>query len=196
MSSTKKDNVKENTNQFKENTDRYLEQQRQQYKDTASNISQTTEKINENVNKFQENNRIVFEKNVDTFRRSQEQINRTIQEISNNSIELQKNVFDTYQSSYTQFWDNINNNSYWKNFNIPQRYSETSDTLNKNIQNYTINATNFINEIAVSGIENFNKSIELTQRYYNDIVQIISIMHKKYKDHTIDNRKYKFFPSF
>ena len=58
-----------------------------------------------------------------------------------------------------------------KNFNIPQRYSETSDTLNKNIQNYTINATNFINEIAVSGIENFNKSTELTQRYYNDIVQ-------------------------
>ena len=171
MSSTKKDTVKENTNQFKENTDRYLEQQRQQYKDTASNISQTTEKINESVNKFQENNRIVFEKNVDTFRKSQEQINRTIQEISNNTIELQKNAFDTYQSSYTQFWDNINNNSYWKNFNIPQRYSETSDTLNKNIQNYTINATNFINEIAVSGIENFNKSIELTQRYYNDIVQ-------------------------
>ena len=172
MSSTKKDNVKENINQFKENTDRYLEQQRQQYKDTASNISQTTEKINENVNKFQENNRIVFEKNVDTFRKSQEQINRTIQEISNNAIELQKNVVDTYQSSYTQFWDNIkNNNSYWKNFNIPQRYSETFDTLNKNIQNYTINATNFINEVAVGGIENFNKSIELTQRYYNDIVQ-------------------------
>ena len=47
MSSTKKDNIKENTNQFKENTDRYLEQQRQQYKDTASNLSQTREKINE-----------------------------------------------------------------------------------------------------------------------------------------------------
>ena len=172
MSSTKKDNVKENTNQFKENTDRYLEQQRQQYKNTASNISNTTENINESVNKFQADNKRVLENNVDTFKKSQEQINRTIQEISNNAIELQKNAFDTYQSSYTQFWDNINNNnSYWKNFNIPQRYSETSDTLNKNIQNYTINATNFINEIAVSGIENFNKSIELTQRYYNDIVQ-------------------------
>jgi hypothetical protein len=35
----------------------------------------------------------------------------------------------------------------------------------------SINATNFLNEIAVGGIENFNKSIELTQRYYNDIVQ-------------------------
>src|ERR671913_1903175 len=66
---------------------------------------------------------------------SQEQINKTIQEISNNAIELQKNVFDTYQSSYAQFFDNINNNnSYWNNFNIPQRYSETYNTLNKNIE--------------------------------------------------------------
>ena len=171
MSSTKKDNVKENTNQFKENTDRYLEQQRQQYKDTASNISQTTENINENVNKFQADNKRVLENSVDTFRKYQEQINKTTQEITQNSIELQKNILNTYQSSYAQFWDNINNNSYWKNFNKPQRYSETSDTVNKNIQNCTVNATNFLNEIAVGGIENFNKSIELTQRYYNDIVQ-------------------------
>ena len=171
MSSTKKDNIKESNNQFKESTDRNLEQQRQQYKDTASNISQTTDKINENVNKFQDDNRRIFEKNVDTFRKPQEQINRTIQEITNNSIELQKNVFDTYQSFYTQFFDNIKNNSYWKNFNIPQRYSETYNTLNKNIQKYTVNATNFLNEIAVGGIENFNKSIELSQRFYNDIVQ-------------------------
>ena len=171
MFSTKKDNVKENTNQFKENTDRYLEQQRQQYKDTASNISQTAEKINESVNKFQDDNRQIFEKNAETLRKNQEQINKTTQEISNNTVELQKNVFNIYQSSYAQFWDNINNNSYWKNFNIPQRYFETYNTLNKNIQNYTVNATNFVNEIVVGGIENFNKSIELTQRYYNDIVQ-------------------------
>ena len=171
MSSTKKDNIKENTNQFKENTDRYLEQQNQQIKNTASNVSNTTENINESVNKFQADNKRVLENNVDTFRKSQEQINKTTQEITQNSIELQKNILNTYQSSYAQFWDNINNNSYWKNFNIPQRYSETSDTLNKNIQNCTVNGTNFVNEITVSGIENFNKSIELIQRYYNDIVQ-------------------------
>jgi hypothetical protein len=171
MSSTKKDNVKENTNQFKENTDRYLEQQNQQIKNTASNVSNTTENINESVNKFQADNKRVLENNVDTFRKYQEQINKTTQEITQNSIELQKNILNTYQSSYAQFWDNINNNSYWKSFNIPQRYSETSDTVNKNIQNCTVNATNFLNEITVGGIENFNKSIELTQRYYNDIVQ-------------------------
>ena len=48
------------TNQFKETSDKYLEQQRQQYKDTASNISDTTEKINENVNKFQNDNKRIL----------------------------------------------------------------------------------------------------------------------------------------
>ena len=164
MSSTKKDNVKESTtNQFKENTKETLEQQRKQSNKTASNINQTTEKINENINKLQEDSRRIIEKNKETFKKSQE--------ISNNAIELQKNVLNTYQSSYAQFFDNINNTSYWKNFNIPERYSETYNTINRNIQDYTINATNFINEIAVGGIENFNKSIELTQKYYNDIVQ-------------------------
>jgi hypothetical protein len=172
MSSTKKDNIKETTSQFRESTGRYLEQQRQQYNDTASNISETTNKINQNVNKFEEDNRRIFENNVEIVRKNQEHINKTIQQISNNAIELQKNVFDAYQSSYTQFFDNINNNnSYWKNFNIPQRYSETYNTLNKNIQDGTINATNIINEVTAGGIENFNKAIELTQRYYNDIVQ-------------------------
>ena len=172
MSSTKKDNtVRENTNQFKENTDRYLEQQRQQFKDTTANVSNTTQKISENVNRFQDDNRRIFEKNAETLRKNQEQINKTIQEVSNNIIELQKNVLDTYQSSYTQFFDNNNNNSYWKNFNIPERYSEIYNTINKNMQNYTANATNIINEITAGSIENFNKAIELTQRYYNDIVQ-------------------------
>jgi hypothetical protein len=64
----------------------------------------------------------------------------------------------------------ITHNSYWKNFNIPTRYSETYNTLTKNIQDCTVNPTNFINEITLGSIENFNKSIELTQRYYNDIV--------------------------
>jgi hypothetical protein len=171
MSSTKKDNViKESTaNQFKETTDRYLEQQKQQYNDTASNVSDTTKKINENVNKFQEDNRRIFENNADTFRKSQEQINKIIQETSNNIVELQRNVFNTYQSIYAQFFDNINKS--WKNYNIPERYSETHNTIDKNIQDYTVNATNFINEIAVGSIENFNKAIELTQRYYNDLVQ-------------------------
>lgn len=171
MSSTKKNNTKETINQFRESTDKYLEQQRQQYNNTVSNISEMTNKINQNINNFQENKRI-FENNVEIFRKNQEQINQIIQQISNNAIELQKNVLDTHRSSYTQFFDNINNNnSYWKNFNIPERYSEIYNTINKNMQDYTVNVTNITNEITTGSIENFNKSLEITQRYYNDIVQ-------------------------
>ena len=179
MSSTKKDKtVKETTiDELKESTNSYLEQQRQQSKDTVSNISQTTEKINENVNKFQEDNNRIFENTSDTFRKSQEQVNNTIEEITNNTIEFQKNIYKTYQSFYSQFFNinnnnnNNNNDSYWKNFNTKERYSEFYNTINKYIHNYTINATNIINETAASGIENFVKAIELTQRYYNDIAQ-------------------------
>ena len=172
MSSTKKtdDIRKENIDQVNESTNKYFDQQKQQFKNTAANVSDTTEKIAQKVNKFQEDNRKIFENNAETVRKNQEQFSKTSQEISNNTIELQKNIFDTYQSSYVQFFDNINN-SYWKNFNTSQRYSEMYNTLNKNIQDNTVNATNFINEITVGGIENFNKSLALTQRYYNDIVQ-------------------------
>jgi len=170
MSSTKKGDAKENTNRTKESTERYLEQQRQQYKDTTSDLTQATEKINENVNKFQDNNRRIIEKSADTFGKFQEQINKTTQEISYNIIDLQKNVFNIYQSSYSQFLNNISK-SYWQNFMIPERYSETYNTLNKNIQDSTVKTTNFLNEIFVGSIENLKKSLELTQRYYSDIVQ-------------------------
>ncbi|HJS65445.1 MAG TPA: hypothetical protein VJ767_11400 [Nitrososphaeraceae archaeon] len=169
MSSTKKGDVKENTNRTKESTEKYLEQQKQQYKDTASDLSQATEKFNENVNKFQNDNRRIIEKNADTFGKFQEQINKTTQEISYNIIELQKNVFNIYQSSYSQFLNNLYK-SYWQNFIIPERFSESYNTLNKNIQDSTVNTTNFLNEIFVGSIENLKKSLELTQRYYSDIV--------------------------
>jgi hypothetical protein len=57
MSSTKKDNIKESTNQLKESKDKYLEKQNQQVEDAASNMSYTTDKINESVNTFQDENR-------------------------------------------------------------------------------------------------------------------------------------------
>ena len=95
--------------------------------------------------------------------------NKSTKEISNNTLELQKNVFNTYQSPYVQFLDNIYKS--WENFKIPERYAETYDTLNKNVQEYTVNSINFVNEIVVGGIENFNRTIEPSLRYYSDIMQ-------------------------
>ena len=146
---------------------------------TQKDIKETIDKVNQSVSKFQLDNRRLFENNVDTFRKYQEQINQVIQQISKNTIELQKNVFDTYLSSYSQFFDNLTNNQYWNNFNISEKYSETYNTINKNIQDYTVNATNIINEISTGTIENFNKAIELTRRYYNNTIQNIDDYSQK-----------------
>lgn len=58
-----------------------------------------------------------------------------------------------------------------RKFKIPERYSETYDTLNKNVQEYAVNAINFVNKVVVGGIKNFNRTIELSQSYYNDLMQ-------------------------
>jgi hypothetical protein len=58
-----------------------------------------------------------------------------------------------------------------RKFKIPERYSETYDTLNKNVQEYTVNAINFVNKLVVGGIKNFNRTIELSQSYYHDLMQ-------------------------
>ncbi|MDR4510736.1 MAG: hypothetical protein MRJ93_03410 [Nitrososphaeraceae archaeon] len=168
--SSKKEEIKESINKAKDTTDKNLEQQKQLVKDTTSNITETTDNIDENVNRFLRESPRIFEKNTETFRKFQEQIIKGTQEISNNVAELQKNFFNTYQSSYNQFLDNTYR-SYWQNFNIPERYSESYNRVNKNIQDGTNNLTNFINEITVGGIEHYSHSLELTQRYYNDILQ-------------------------
>lgn len=58
-----------------------------------------------------------------------------------------------------------------KSFDMPEKYSEISNALNKNIQDFTMNSTNVINELISGGIENFNRLQELSQRYYNEVVQ-------------------------
>jgi hypothetical protein len=174
MASTKKDEVKVNTNQFDESTDRYLEQQRQQVKDTTSNLSQTTEKFTESVTKFQDDNRRNVEKNADTFRKYQGQISTATQEViqrgSINTIEIQKNICNTVHSTCVQFLDNISKSS--ENFKTPEEWYEIYNPFN--FQEYFLNIPNtqkFINESTVSGVENLNKMIEFTQRYCNDVVR-------------------------
>ena len=173
MVNAKEENKNKQSEIIKEETKNFVnQQQRQQLENTTNNISESIKKINDNINEYQQANKAILEKSIDTSNKYQQETINTIQSVFNNYVELQKNVFDIYRSSYSQFFDNINNyNSYWKNFNIPQRYSEIYNTINKNIYDSTVNASNISNEISVGGIENFNKAIELTQRYYNDIVQ-------------------------
>lgn len=126
-----------------------------------------TNEIAKSINKFQDESRKIYENNIERINQYQNQIIDTSKNIVDNYIELQKNTVNIYQSTYSQILENLSH-SYWKDSNIPDRFTEAYNTINKNALDNITDTTNFINEIALRNIETANKSIEYAQRYFND----------------------------
>ena len=104
------------------------------------------------------------------MKENQNKIITTAKETSNNYIELQKNVINFFQSvAYFPFF-NLSTSSL-EDFNIPERYFKTYNTINKNRIDDTTNITNVANQVLLSGIQNIIKITELTQKYYNESIQ-------------------------
>jgi hypothetical protein len=53
----------------------------------------------------------------------------------------------------------------------PKQYTDIYNKTNQNITDQTINCAKRVNEFVLTYIESFNKSIEITQKFYNDSVQ-------------------------
>ena len=164
-------NKEENiSNNLKEETKQFLEQQSQQVKNTTSTISEATNKINDNINQYQETNRTILDKNIDTANKYQQETINTTQSILNNYVELQKNLLNSFQSVFSRFL-NDTFKSYLNNFTSAQRYTDAYNKTNQTITENTINCTRRLNDVAVTSTESFNKSIEIAQKYYNESVQ-------------------------
>ena len=161
---------KKQSNNIKEETGKFLDQQRQQIANTTSNISDTTNKVTNSVNEYQQTNRAILDKSIDTSNKYQQETINTIQSISNNTIELQKNFANTLQSVFSKFLDNTSK-SYWNNYLYPQRYTDVYNKTNQNVTDNTVNATRRIIDVVLGSTETFNKSIEIAQKYYNDSIQ-------------------------
>lgn len=172
-----KNNKKENNieRDSKENTERNLDLQRRQ----QQQIENITNNISSNINnsqssifldKSQEKTRNMYKNNIERINQFQKQIIDNNKEFSTKYIELQKNIIKTFRSNYGETFENIYN-SYWNNSQIPERYTETYNTINRNVTDDITNRTKFINEIVIGNIETFNKSIESVQRYFNDTIQ-------------------------
>jgi glutamyl-tRNA reductase len=88
-------NIREENKKYtitvKDETEKLLDQQKQQ-------ISDATNKFNENINKYQKISNEIIEKSIDTTSKYQQQAINTFQSITNNFVELQKNLLETYQS--------------------------------------------------------------------------------------------------
>jgi sugar-specific transcriptional regulator TrmB len=165
MVNVKEENKKQSNN-IKEETNKFLDNQRQQLENTTSTISESTN----NINEYQRSNKEILDKSIDTSNKYQQENINTIQTISNNYIELQNNILNTYQSAFSKFI-NDTNKSYWNNYRVPQRYSEIYNKNNQNVIDNTINATRKSHELILASTETFNKSIEISQKYYNDPVK-------------------------
>jgi len=178
--------TKKQSNNIKEETGKFLDQQRQQIENTTSTISDTTNKVTNNVNQYQQTNKAILDKSIDTSNKYQQETNNTIQSITNNTLELQKNFANTFQSVFSKFLDNTSK-SYWNNYLYPQRYADVYNETNQNVTNNTVNATRRINDVVLASTETFNKSIEIAQKYYNEAAQnylnFVNKIEKSYYNH-------------
>jgi ABC-type transporter Mla subunit MlaD len=170
MVNVKEEAKNKQSNNIKEEAKEFLDNQRQQLKNTTSTISESTNKVNDNINEYQRTNKANLEKSIDTANKYQQETINTIQTIANNYVELQNNILDTYQSAFSKFINNTTK-SYWNNYRVPQRYYEVYNKNNQNVIDNTINATRKSHELILATTEAFNKSIEISQKYYNDSVQ-------------------------
>ncbi|MDF2738348.1 MAG: hypothetical protein K0S93_2208 [Nitrososphaeraceae archaeon] len=168
-----KEENKRQSNNIKEGTNKFLDNQRQQLENTTSTISETTNNINENINEYQNINNKVLEKSFELADKYQQQIINTIKAISNNYVEAQKNFLYNYQPAFSRFLDDTYNKtkSNLNNFRFLERYADVYNKTNQTITDNTINCTQRVNDFTLTSIESFNKSIEIAQKYYNEAVQ-------------------------
>jgi hypothetical protein len=94
----------------------------------------------------------MYKNNIERINQFQKQIIDNNKEFSTKYIELQKNIIKTFRSNYGETFENIYN-SYWNNFQIPERYTETYNTINRNVTDDITNRTKFINEIVIGNID-------------------------------------------
>ncbi|MGE5633986.1 MAG: hypothetical protein ACM3VV_02025 [Deltaproteobacteria bacterium] len=103
----------------------------------------------------------------------QEQTTRKAKEVTNYYLELHKNMINTYNSVYSQILQDIFNSS-WNGFTSPERFTDYPFD-NKNM--YTSLISNradsliLIDNIMTKNLNTFMKSLELTQRFYKNIIE-------------------------
>jgi hypothetical protein len=110
----------------------------------------------------------------DIFKKDQERINSEAKEITNYYLELHKNMINTYNSIYSQILQNSSSLSLDVFFSGAGRFTNyPSDIKNMYIRlvSNRDESLKLIDNIITENLDTFIKSIELTQKFYKDIIQ-------------------------
>jgi hypothetical protein len=114
---------------------------------------------------------------------------RNAKEIANYSLDLHKDIINTYNSVYSQLLQNIFNYSN-NDITILKRFMDYpfdnknmyTNSISNNLS-YSDESLKLIDNVMTKNMDTFIKSIELTQRFYKDIVQSYLNYIKKSKIH-------------
>ena len=100
----------------------------------------------------------------------QQAIKKTMKEIKYNFMEEHKNIINTYCSIYSKQLDEIIDDNF-SNPKIMEEYSNTYSGKNLNLIDNQNNTTRIISDIMDKNMDTFLKSIEVTHKFYSDVVQ-------------------------
>ena len=109
----------------------------------------------------------------DCFKQHREQTMREARAITNYFLELHKDMVNSYILEYTNLIQNIFNSS-WDDFTIPGKVTDHPFEIQNMYSVLSSNRDNslkLIDNIITKNMYTFIKSIEVTQRFYKDVVE-------------------------
>ena len=138
---------------------------------------QSQRKLSEPIIYQGENQRNILLKDDDNdgFKQHQdrEQTMREARAITNYFLELHKDMVNSYTLEYTNLLENIFNSS-WDDFTIPGKVTDHPFEIQNMYSVLSSNrdtSLNLIDNIMTKNIYTFIKSIEVTQRFYKDVIE-------------------------
>ena len=104
----------------------------------------------------------------------QERSTKDVNEITNYYLELHKNMINTYNSVYSQILQNKSDLSFDVFFDSAERFTNYQFDMKNMYTSFISNrdkSLKLIDNIITENLDTFIKSIELTQKFYKDIIQ-------------------------
>ena len=156
-------------NPKKENNDNKAKEEQQ-----SSQKIKLPEPIIYDPDKNQRNTLTAADDNNSFKQGKEQQITRDAKEITNYYLELHKNMIDTYYSVYSQILQNSSDLSWDTFFTGAGRFTNSPFDI-KNMYTSLISnrdeSLKLIDSIITKNLDTFIKSMEVTQRFYKDIIE-------------------------
>jgi hypothetical protein len=175
--STRKNKKKDKVNTNKEKQDKEVKEEQTQKIKLPKPIIYDPNQNNLNI-------RLVEDKDNNSYKQGHERIIKDAEEITNYYLELHKNMVNTYNLIYSQIIQNNSGLSWSVFFSNSERltnYPSDFKSIYSELISNRDESLKLIDNIITNNIDTFIKSLELTQKFYKDILQSYRNCIKNFK---------------